>query len=171
MRMVVGALLSLAAMAGAASAQRTRRSTDVAPPLEKILAYTKSPYGDQLAEFVETKPALPLGPTDVLKEYAQGMALIAQGMYVDVVNISRAQDANQISREQAEFLIEERYQVAMMQYQVLSALHDSLEHDIELEATRAKRSTGGARPDTAVVVEWPSPAPSAGRKQGDRSQP
>jgi len=163
-RSMVGALLSLAAMAGTSLAQGARESTDVAPPLAKILGYAKSPYGAQLAELVEIKPELPMGPTDVLKEYAQGMAVIAQGMYADVVNISRAQQANQINREQAEFLIEERYQIAMMQYQVLSALHDTLERDIAQEATQTKRSTGSTRPDTAVVVEWPSPAPSAETK-------
>ena len=163
-RSMVGALLSLAAMAGTSLAQGARESTDVAPPLAKILGYAKSPYGAQLAELVEIKPELPLGPADVLKEYAQAMALIAQGMSADVANISRAQDANQITREQAEFLIEERYQVAMMQYQVLGALHDTLEHDIALEATRAKRAGAGRGPDTDVVVVLPSSAPSAQAK-------
>jgi hypothetical protein len=163
-RSMVGGLLLLAVTAGTALAQRARQGTDVAPPLEKILAYAKSADSAQLAELVEIKPALPLGPADVLKEYAQAMALIAQGMSADVVNISRAQDANQITREQAEFLIEERYQVAMMQYQVLSALHDTLEHDIGLEATRAKQVGAVRGPDTDVVVVLPSSAPSAQAK-------
>ena len=110
------------------------------------------------------KPELPLGPTDVLKEYEHGMALIAQEMSADVVNISRAQEANQVTREQAEYLIGERYQIAMMQYQVLSALHDALERDVAQEATRAKRARGGAGPDTAVVVVLPSSTPSAEAK-------
>jgi hypothetical protein len=157
-------LLLLAVTAGTASAQRARQSTDVAPPLEKIIAYAKSSDSVQLAELVEITPELPLGPADVLKEYAQAMALIAQEMSAEVANISRAEDANQITREQAEFLIEERYQVAMMQYQVFSALHDTLEHEIGLEATRVKRVGAGSGPDTDVVVVLPSSAPSVQAK-------
>jgi len=165
MRSLVGALLSLAMMAGTAIAQMARKGADVEPPpLEEVLASAKTPNNAQLAELMAIKPELPLGPIDVLKEYEQGMALIAQGMSADVVNISRAHEANQVSREQAEYLIAERYQIAMMQYQVLSALHDALERDVAQEATRAKRTRGGAGPDTAVVVVVPSSTPSAEAK-------
>jgi hypothetical protein len=164
MRSLVGALLSLAVMAGTALAQMARKGADVEPPpVEKILASAKTPNNAQLAELMAIKPELPLGPTDVLKVYEHGMALIAQGMYADLVNISRAQEANQVTREQAEYLIGERYQIAMMQYQVLSALHDALERDVAQEATRAKREPGGGEPDTAVVV-LPSSTPSAEAK-------
>jgi len=164
-RSVVGALLSLAVLAGTSLGQRTRKSTDVAPPpLEKILASIKSPANAQLTELIAVTPELPLGPADVLKEYERGMALIAQGMSADVVNISRAEQSDQITREQAEYLIEERYQIAMMQYQVLSALHETLEHDLAEEATRAKREREGAGEDTVVVVGPPSSTASAGAK-------
>lgn len=157
MRSLVGALLSLSVIAGTALAQMARKSADVEPPpLEKVLASAKIPNNAQLAELMAIKPELPLGPIDVLKEYVRDMALIAQGMSADVADISRAQEANQITREQAEYLIGERYQIAMMQYQVLSALHDALERDVAEEATRAKRARGGAGSDTAVVVGLPS---------------
>jgi hypothetical protein len=101
MRSLVGALLSLAVMAGTAFAQMAQKGADVEPPpLEKVLASAKTPNNAQLAELMAIKPELPLGPTDVLKEYEHGMALIAQGMSADVVNISRAQEANQVTREQ-----------------------------------------------------------------------
>jgi hypothetical protein len=165
MRSLVGALLSLAVMAGTALSQMARKGPDVeAPPLEKVLAGSKTPNDAQLAELMAIKPELPLGPIDVLKEYEHGMVLIAQGMSADLVNISRAQEANQVTREQAEYLIGERYQIAMMQYQVLSALHDALERDVAQEATRAKRARGSAGPDTAVVVGMPSSTPSSEAK-------
>jgi len=164
MRSLVGALLSLAVMAGTALGQMARKGADVEPPpLEKVFASAKTPNNAQLAELMAIKPELPLGPTDVLKEYEHGMALIAQGMSADVVNISRAQEANQVTREQAEYLIGERYQIAMMQYQLLSALHDALERDVAQEATRAKRARD-AGPDTAIVVVLPSSTPSAEAK-------
>jgi hypothetical protein len=162
MRSLLGALLSLAVMAGTALAQMARKSADgEPPPLEKVLASAKTPDDAQIAGLIAVRPELPLGPADVLKEYEQGMALIAQGMSADFVNISRAQQTNQITREKAEYLIEERYQIAMMQYQVLSALHDVLEHDMVREATRAKRAGVVTGSDTAVVVMVPSPATSA----------
>lgn len=165
MRSLVGALLSLAVMAGTALAQIARKGADVEPPpLEKVLAGDKITDNAQLAELMAIKPELPLGPINVLKEYEHGMDLIAQGMSADVVNISRAQEANQVTREQAEYLIEERYQMGMMQYQVLSALHDVLERDVAEEATRAKRASLSTGRDTAVVVVLPSSTPSAEAK-------
>jgi hypothetical protein len=110
----------------------------------KVLASAKTLYNAQLAELMAINPELPLGPLDVLKEYEHGMALIAQGMSADVVNIARAVEANQLTREQAEYLIGETYQIAMMQYQVLSALHDGLERDVAQEATPAKRAPEAA---------------------------
>jgi len=159
-RSLVAALLSLAVMAGTALAQTARKGADVEPPPpEEVLASAKLTNSAQLAELLAIKPELPLGPTDVLKEYEQGMALIAQGMSGDLVNISRAQEANQVTREEAEYLIDERYQVAMMQYQVLSALHDVLQRDVVQEVTRAKRAR-----DTAVVVVLPPSTASAEAK-------
>jgi len=162
MRSLVGALLSLAVMADTASTQMARKGADVEPPpLENALAGAKTPDNGQLAELMASNPELPLGPTDVLKEYEQGMALIAQGMSADFVNISRAQEANQVTREQAEYLIEERYQIAMMQYQVLSALHDVLKHDIDEAAGRQTReSLKTTSDDTVLVVPLPDSAPS-----------
>jgi hypothetical protein len=164
-RSIVGGGLLLGVMVGSSLAQTARRGSDPEPPaLEKILANDESTAAAQLADVMAIKPELPLGPTDVLKEYQQAMVLIAQSMSADVANISRAQEANQISREQAEYLIGERYQVAMMQYQVLSAFHDMLEHDVAEEADRAKRMRRVADLDTAVVVGLPSSGPSAEAK-------
>jgi hypothetical protein len=164
-RSIVGGGLLLGVMVGSSLAQTARRGADPEPPaLERILANDKSTGAAQLADVMAIKPELPLGPTDVLKEYQQAMVLIAQSMSADVANISRAQEANQISREQAEYLIGERYQVAMMQYQVLSAFHDMLEHDVAEEDARAKRMHGVADLDTAVVVGLPSSGPSAEAK-------
>ena len=58
------------------------------------------------------------------------MAMIAQRLSAELTNISQAHRANQITRDQAEYLIQNRYQVAMMEHNVLSALYDGLEEDI-----------------------------------------
>lgn len=156
-RLIVGGVLLLGVMVANSFARTARRGSDVEPPaLEKILANAKSPATAQVAELMAIKPELPLGPKDVLKEYQQAMALIVQSMSGEVASISRAQEANQIPREQAEYLIAERYQVAMMQYQVLSAFRDMLEHDVTQEEARAKRLRRVGESDTAVVVRLPS---------------
>jgi len=161
-RSIVGSVLLLGVMVDTPLAQTARRGSDLEPPaLEEVLANAKHPAAAQLADLIAIEPELPLGPNDVLKEYQQAMTLIALSMSAGVANITRAQQANQITREQAEYLIEETYQTAMMQYQVLSALHDALEHDVVQEANRAKRIGVGAGSDTAVVVMVPSPATSA----------
>jgi hypothetical protein len=94
-----------------------------------------------------------MGPVDVLKAYEDGMTLVAQRLSDELISISRANLANQITRDEAEHLILDRYQVAMMQHAVLNALHHSLEHDV---AQAARRYDGVSPPDIPVFVEPPS---------------
>ncbi len=160
-RSIFVAAFFLAVLPYAVVAQPTRKSVEVEPPrLEKILAGTTSQPNGVPADLLAIKPEIPLGPPDVLKEYEEGMALVAENMYAAIATVLQAQQANRITREQAEYLIQERYEVAMMQHQVLSALHDTLEHDMD-QAASAKRLAGVRESDTAVVVELPSPEPPA----------
>jgi len=66
------------------------------------------------------------------------------------MNISQSIRANRITRDEAEYLIQQRYQVAMMQHEVLAALHDSVQHDLD---QAAKRLGSTSQSDTAVVVQ------------------
>ncbi len=156
-RATIVAVFLLAVMPfGVAQPARAAEPIEVQPPAPgRILAITT--LRDQvLANIVEVKPELPLGPLDVLKEYESEMTLIAQRMSSELANVTQAVQTNQITREHAEYLIQERYQVAMMQHQVLSALHDALAHDVTQAAAAAKHSGTAAASDTAVVVEPPS---------------
>jgi hypothetical protein len=96
------------------------------------------------------QPAIPLGPVDVLKSYENEMAMIAQRLAVELTSISQAHRANQITADHAEYLIQDRYQVAMMQHEVLSALHDGLEEDI---ARAAKPPDSFGEPDKGIVAQ------------------
>jgi len=147
-------------------AQPTRKDADVEPPrLENVAAAnTTSQLKEALADVLAIKPEIPLGPLDVLNEYEQGIALIAQNLSAEIANILQAQQANQISREQAEYLIQERYQTATMQYEVLTGLRDALEFDVAKAAASARRLGRTRESDTAVVVELPSSEPSEGCK-------
>jgi hypothetical protein len=57
---------------------------------------------------------------------------------VALFGISKAALEGQITRQEAEYLTQQRYQVSMMEYQVLSTLHASLEHDIEQAAAQSR---------------------------------
>lgn len=161
-RLTVVAVCLLVFMPCVAAAQSPRASRVSAatepPPLPPpslpvhIFANTSKP-DEVVARLLAFQPAIPLGPVDVLKAYEEAMALIAERLSTELLSISQAIRANQITRHEADYLIQDRYQVAMMQHDVLSALHDSLEHDI---AQAAKRPGRVSQSDTAVVVQPPS---------------
>ncbi len=100
------------------------------PPVQKIVAGATSETDDEVSSLLAAKPEIPLGPLDVLKNYESEMIMIAQRMSAELASISQAVAADQLSRERADYLIGERYQIAMMQFQVLSTLHDSLARDV-----------------------------------------
>lgn len=153
-RLIVLAVCLLVVMPGVAVAQTPRATSTAAepPPLPPhTFANTIQPQ-EVIARLLAFQPAIPLGPVDVLKGYEDGMTLIAQRLSAELNSISQANRANQITRDEAEYLIEARYQVAMMQHEVLSALHDSLQHDL---AHAAKLTSRGSQSDTAVVVQPP----------------
>lgn len=102
-----------------------------APPILPPQAFANtSQTGEVIERLLAIQPAIPLGPVDVLKSYENEMAMIAQRLSDELISISQAHRANQITGDHAEYLIQNRYQVAMMQYDVLNALHDGLEEDI-----------------------------------------
>ena len=157
-RLMVLALCLVAFMPRVAVAQTprtTRASAAVDPPPFlplHVFANTSQPDGE-IARLLAFQPVIPMGPVDVLKAYEDGMTVVAQRLSDELMSISRANRSNQITRDEAEHLILDRYQVAMMQHAVLNALHDSLEHDL---AQAAKRHDGVSQPDTPVFVEPPS---------------
>jgi len=157
-RLIIVAVCLLAFIPRVAVSQTppaTRASTAAEPPPLPLQAFANSSQPDGvIARLFAFQPAIPLGPVDVLKGYEEGMTLIAQRLSADLISIAQANRANQITRVEAEYLIQERYQVAMMQHQVLSALHDSLQNDL---AQAAKRVSGVRESDAAVVVRPTSP--------------
>jgi hypothetical protein len=160
-RSIVVAICLLVFVPCVAVAQ-TPRATRVSaaaepPPSLPMYAFANTSQSDEvIGRLLAPQPAIPMGPVDVLKAYEGAMALIAQRLSAELISISQAIRSNQITRDEAEYLIQDRYQVAMMQHDVLGALHDSLEHDI---AQAARRPDRVSQSDTAVVV----PPPLSGR--------
>ena len=142
----------------AAAQPKKKNIQPEAPRPESILAGTSMQSNPVLSDLIALKPEMPLGPQDVLKSYEIAMNMVADKTSVDFSAIVQAQQANQITREQAEYLLQQRYQMAMMQYQVLSALHEVLKHDIDEAAQQAKSSLKTASSDTVLMVPIPGSA-------------
>jgi hypothetical protein len=83
-----------------------------------------------LPDLVAAPPVIPLGPRDLLRDYELAMVSIAERLSMDLAVISNAVGTGQITREQREFASGARYQVAIMQFQLFSALHTMLAEDI-----------------------------------------
>ena len=142
-----------------AAAQPKKKIEVDAPRPESILSDTSVKSNPVLSELIAPKPQMPLGPQDVLKSYELAMSMVADKASADLSVIVQAQRTNQITREQAEYLLQQSYQMAMMQYQVLSALHDVLKHDIdEAAGQQARQSLKTANSDTVLVVPFPGSA-------------
>jgi hypothetical protein len=144
------AILGTASHAAAAQPKKTTTQVD-APSLDSVLANTSIRPNPVLADLIAPKPEMPLGPQDVLKAYEIAMNSLSDKTSTDFSLIVQAQHANQITRGRAEYLLQQRYEIAMMQYQVLSALHDVLLHDIEEATQRGMDSVNTARSNTVPV--------------------
>jgi len=158
-RQILIAILILATMWHTAAAQPKKKKTQVeAPPLESILAGSSMQSNPLTSDLVALKPEMPLSPQDVLKSYEIAMSLVADKTSNDFAVIVQAQQTNQITRERAEYLLQQIYQVAMMQYQVLSALHDVLKHDMDEATQQTQSSLKTTSSDTVLIVPFPGSA-------------
>lgn len=155
-RQILIPVVMLATLWHTAGAQPKRNSIQAeAPPAESILATASIQSNAVLLNLIAFRPEMPFGPQDVLKSYEIAMSLLADKTSNDFSEIVQAQQANQITREQAEYLLQQRYQVAMMQYQVLSALHDILKHDIDEASQKGRQSPTNSSSSAILVVPFP----------------
>jgi hypothetical protein len=155
-RQILIVILILATMWHTAAAQPKKKNIQTdAPPVESILAGTRQQSNPVRSDLIELKPEMPLGPQDVLKSYEIAMSMVADKTSADFSVIVQSQQANQITRAQAEYLLQQRYQMAMMQYQVLSALHEVLKHDIDDAAQQGRLPLKTSSSDTVLVVPFP----------------
>ena len=156
-RQILLAIIILGTLWQTAVAQPKKKIIQVdSPPLGSIVAGASKQSNPVLTGLMDLKPQVPLGPQDVLKSYEIAMSTVADSTSSDFAVIVRAQQSNQITREQAEYLLQQRYELAMMQYQVLGALHDVLKHDIEEAAQQSRQqSLKSAESDTVLVVPFP----------------
>lgn len=92
---------------------------------------TASQADDIAVENVIAAPsALPRGPQDVINDYATEMAGITDRFSAKVAAIAQAVQGGQLSSEQGQALTTEQYQMAQMQFELLSAWRDMLAQDL-----------------------------------------
>jgi hypothetical protein len=154
LKSILVALFLLAVVPRATRAQSTQTTAEFEPPpLQKVVAAARLTTGEKISSLLEVKAEIPLGPNDVLKGYENGMTAIAERISAELASISQAVRLGHITRDQADYLTQQRYQLAVMQYQVLSTLHDSLAHDMAQASGPSPRSPPDERSATTVVVE------------------
>jgi septal ring factor EnvC (AmiA/AmiB activator) len=124
------AVLVLSFIAGPQAFAVVADRTDADVPAPRV-RYVASPEDNAaVTEVVRVQPQLPRGPNDILQDYEAEMANITSQMSHELGAIYEAMAKGQLSREQGEYLARERYQVATMQFQLLSALHAILEQSV-----------------------------------------
>jgi hypothetical protein len=145
---IVVLLVLAGRLSWASSWGQPQRASD-APPMEKL---TAGGAADQaaLSDILAVTPQMPGGPLDVLNKYEQEMTSISDGFSQELAQVIEAVRQGQISASESEGLIWERYQIAMMQFQVFSALHSALRHD--LDQTRPVQPPASEHDGGEVVV-------------------
>jgi hypothetical protein len=164
MRSIFISLILLATAAFAASAPATSNPKAVTPPLPERV-YGNSDANDTVAGIVSVAPAIPRGPAEMLEEYRGKMTLTAQTLSSELGTISTALHNGQITRMQAEYLIQQRAQLAAMQYEVFSALYDALAFEVAKVAASAVHPQAPPQSDSTVVLQIPATLSSANRKR------
>src|SRR5579885_2974887 len=141
---------------------RPRKKLDVNPPgLESILASTNL-ESSVPSDLAAVQPEMPLGPQDVLKSYEIAMSMVVEKTAADFSLIVQSRTSNQITSEEAEYLLLQSYKIAMLQYQVLGALHDVLKRDIDETAGQQLRQASNITSSgTVLVVPFPDSAPTS----------
>lgn len=157
-RLLVSVTLLLAAVPLAFAHKVSTNKRTVEPPqIQTAIAQPGTQVDVAIAYVLAFAPEMPLGPVEILRQYEDQMTLISQTFSAEMALITQAVHQGQITRDQADYLMQQRFQIAMMQYEVLSALHDSLA--FELSRTPVSPHSQASEAETTVVVQPPFPLP------------
>jgi hypothetical protein len=144
-------LLSMGTIPDSLFAKDKTVPDDLQPPAVNI-----KPSAEQLPEIVlAVKPVVPRGPKELIEGYEGEMEAVTGRFASELAFISHAAEQNQVSSQQAEQISKERYQVAIMQFQLLVALRANLEREIDRAQEIAQRDSHPRREDVSAVVELP----------------
>jgi hypothetical protein len=162
--LVIASLLFAAVPLAFAQKASTNKRTVAPPPIQEAEARPGTQLNEALADVLAVRPEIPRGPLEILRQYEEQMTVISQTFSAEMALIRQAVHQGQITREESDYLMQQGFQISMMQYEVLSALHDALA--FELSRTPVPRHSQVSEADTTIVVQPPFsvlPAPSAQR--------
>jgi LTXXQ motif family protein len=116
-------------------------------PSIQIETLTSEANNTTITDVLSTASALPRGPREILEDYQAEMVGITQSFSARVAAIAQAVQNGQLSSEQGQKLSTEQYQMAQMQFDLLSAWREMIEHDL------ARTPSAKSELETAKVGE------------------
>jgi len=149
------AILVLLFIAGPQTFAAAVAQTDADVPAPEVQKYFPTPENNEvLTEVLNVTPGLPRGPNDILEDYEAEMTRITSRMSNELGVIRQAIAHGQLSRAQSEYLARERYQIAMMQFQLFSAWHAILEQSVA-HASAPQTKDDSSPTEQALVLPLP----------------
>ena len=150
------ALLMLSLISGPQAFTAVASRTDADIPSPDVQYFVSAQDNVVLTEVLRVEPQLPRGPNDILEDYEAEMAKITSRMSHELGEICEAMAKGEIPSEQGAYLARERYQVATMQFQLLSALHAILEQSVAQASTASTKDVPDPPPaGQALVLSLP----------------
>ncbi len=110
---------------------------------------------DIVASVLATPSATPRGPQDQLQDYEAGMVSVTRQFSAKIAVIAGAVERGELSREQGEDISAEQYEMAQMQFNLLSALHEMLAQDLARENAAPQSRSKPSQENEIVMVALP----------------
>jgi len=124
-------------------------------PASQLAATSDANTSESLAAVLSIPSSTPRGPKDLLQDYEAGMLAVAQEFSGKLVAIAGAVQRGELSREQGEEISGEQYQLAEMQFGLLSTLREMLAQDLARTAAAPPAVAKETEGNEAVLVEVP----------------
>jgi hypothetical protein len=123
------------------------------PPIETISSAASLP--ESFSDAIVARATIPRGPNDLVRDYEAEMEAVSRRLTGELASISQAAERSEITGEQAGQISKERYQVAIMQFQLLIVLHANLEGEIDRTRRITQKDSTPARAEVSAVVALP----------------
>ncbi len=153
MKAVIALISVFGCLGGSTFAWSKTGYKDVPPPRITVVSDANN-LPDSVRGLLTMSPVAPRGPSDVLRGYEDDMRAVSARFVNELAVISKTFTERQITRDEAEHISEERYLIAMMQFELLSALHAQLEQEVERDENSPK-DPDSTRQSGVAVVELP----------------
>jgi hypothetical protein len=153
MKAVIALISLFGCLGGSTFAWSKTGHKDVPPPRIPVVSDANN-LPDSVRGLLTMSAVAPRGPSDVLRGYEDDMRAVSARFANELAIISKTFTERQITREAAEHISEERYLVAMMQFELLSAWHAQLEQEVERDENSPK-NPDSTRQSGVAVVELP----------------